>query len=117
MVEIIVRHGGEVNKFIGDGILAVFSQHPDHAARAVRCGIEMVQTPTQLQTGVGIHTGEVVAGNVRSFDKLENTVLGATVNVAARLEGLNKELGTQLLLSEETHRRLDGAVPLIDLGP
>jgi adenylate cyclase len=123
MVEIIVRYGGEVNKFIGDGILAVFSDFDagarpgDHAERAVRCGLEMVQAPGRFRTGVGVHTGEVVMGNVGSIDKLENTVLGATVNVAARLEGLNKELGSRMLLSEETSRRLDGSIALTDLGP
>ena len=115
MVEIIVRHGGEVNKFIGDGILAVFSDQ-DHAGRAVRCGLEMIALQGQFRTGVGIHSGEVVAGNVGSFDKLEHTVLGATVNLASRLEGLNKKLATQLLLSEETKVLLDGSISLVDLG-
>ncbi len=122
MVAIIVRHGGEVNKFIGDGILAVFSDLDagaaagDHAVRAVRCGLEMTQAPGRFQTGLGIHTGEVVAGNVGSSDKLEHTVLGATVNLASRLEGLNKQFGTRLLLSEETRRRLDASITLVDLG-
>ncbi len=123
MVEIIVRHGGEVNKFIGDGILAVFSdldagaKPGDYPLRAVRCGLEMVQSPGRFRTGVGIHTGEVVAGNVGSLDKLEHTVLGATVNLASRIEGLNKQLGTRLLLSEETRRLLDASIPMADLGP
>ncbi len=123
MVEIIMRHGGEVNKFIGDGILAVFNDqdpgaHPgDHALRAVQCGLEMAQAPGTFKTGVAIHTGEVVAGNVGSFDKLEYTVLGDTVNLAARIEGLNKEFETRMLLSEDTYRRLDGAIPMTDLGP
>ncbi|HYM09331.1 MAG TPA: adenylate/guanylate cyclase domain-containing protein [Bryobacterales bacterium] len=122
MVEIILRHGGEVNKFIGDGILAIFSDQDsgavpgDHARRAVACGIQMVQAPGVFHTGVGIHSGEVVAGNVGSFDKLEYTVLGDAVNLASRLEGMNKEFSTQLLLSEQTSQRLDGSIPVFNLG-
>ncbi len=123
MVEIIIRRHGEVNKFIGDGILAIFSNSDpgaapgDHALRAVRCGLEMVQAPGEFRTGVGIHTGEALVGNVGSFDKLEHAVLGDTVNLASRLEGLNKELLTQMLLSEDTARLLGDALPLTDLGP
>jgi adenylate cyclase len=123
MVEIIVKHGGEVNKFLGDGILAVFSDLDtgsvpgDHPVRAVDCGFEMVRTAGRFRTGVGLHTGEVIMGNVGSLDKLENTVLGATVNVASRLESLNKTFGTQMLVSEATARRLPGSIPMSDLGP
>jgi adenylate cyclase len=109
MVSIIVKHSGHVNKFIGDGILAVFSdddEHAkpgDHAARAVGCATEMVSTPAgDFKTGAGIHSGEVVIGNVGSSDKMEFTVLGDTVNLASRLESLNKEQKTKLLLSRET---------------
>jgi adenylate cyclase len=56
-------------------------------------------------------------GNIGSLDKLENTVLGATVNVASRLESLNKTFGTQMLVSEATARRLPGSIPMVDLGP
>ncbi len=122
MVRIIVRHGGEVNKFIGDGILAIFSDQDsgaapgDHALRAVRCGLEMVQAPARFETGIGVHTGDAVVGNVGSFDKLEYTVLGDTVNLASRLESLNKEFGTRLLASETTQRALNGAMSMADLG-
>ena len=109
MVSIIVKHAGHVNKFIGDGILAVFSDDDegakpgDHAARAVACATEMVKTPAgDFKTGAGIHSGEVVIGNVGSSDKMEFTVLGDTVNLASRLESLNKEQKTKLLLSQET---------------
>ena len=112
MVAIIVRHGGEVNKFIGDGILAVF----DEPGPAAQCGLEMAQAPGAFRTGVAIHTGEVVEGNVGSSDKLEHTVLGATVNVASRIEGLNKQFGTQMLVSEETCKLLDPSIAMIDLG-
>ncbi len=105
MVGIIVMFHGHVNKFIGDGILAVFSdedegaQPGDHALRAVRCATRMVTAPSQFQTGAGIHTGPAVVGNVGSADKMEYTVLGDTVNLASRLESLNKERHTKLLMS------------------
>ncbi|MGH9720886.1 MAG: CHASE2 domain-containing protein [Bryobacteraceae bacterium] len=116
MVKIIVNYNGEVNKFIGDGILALFTNHDegaepgDHALRAVRCGIEMAQAPGQFKTGVGVHTGLAVVGNVGSKDKLENTVLGDTVNLASRLESLNKEMKTRLLMSEVTREMLNQQV-------
>lgn len=114
MVAIIVKHGGHVNKFIGDGILGVFSDDDegskpgDHASRAVACATEMVTVPAgDFRTGAGLHTGEVIIGNVGSSDKMEYTVLGDTVNLASRLESLNKEQKTKLLLSEAT-REMSG---------
>ncbi len=92
MVSIIVKYHGHVNKFIGDGILAVFSDDDpgaipgDHALRTTRCASEMVsEVVGEFRTGAGYHTGEVVIGNVGSSDKLEFTVLGNTVNLASRL--------------------------------
>lgn len=122
MCAIVVRHGGLVNKFIGDGILAVFSdedagaQAGDHARRAVLCAIEMVEAPGRFSTGTGLHSGEVVIGNVGSSDKMEFTVLGDTVNLASRLESLNKEHQTKLLLSEATFEMIDGAIDTLYLG-
>src|SRR5512134_2662736 len=80
MVSIIMEHHGHVNKFIGDGILAVFSdldgtQPGDHVVRAVRCGMAMATAPSDFKTGVGIHSGPVVIGNIGSTQKLEYTVL------------------------------------------
>lgn len=111
MVAVIVRHGGHVNKFIGDGILAIFSDSDtggsgNHAERAVQCGTEMIRASSQFQTGVGIHTGPVVLGNVGSMDKLEYTALGDTVNLASRIESLNKELKQKILFSEDTYAAL-----------
>ena len=116
MVGIIMMYGGHVNKFIGDGILAVFSDEDegatpgDHAVRAVRCATRMVTAPSQFETGAGIHTGLVVVGNVGSADKMEFTVLGDTVNLASRLESLNKEHHTKLLMSGATQSRLGDQV-------
>lgn len=122
MVGIIVNFRGHVNKFIGDGILAVFSDEDegavpgDHALRAVRCATRMVAAESTFQTGAGIHTGTVVVGNVGSADKMEYTVLGDTVNLASRLESLNKENHTKLLMSGVTESRLGNAVETVHLG-
>jgi adenylate cyclase len=123
MVSIIVKNGGHVNKFIGDGILAVFSDMDpgstpgDHALRCCRCAIEMVsEVVGDFRTGAGFHSGEVVIGNVGSEDKLEYTVLGDTVNFASRLESLNKDQHTRLLMSAETHEMIGGAIDTIYLG-
>src|ERR1019366_9218157 len=105
-----------------DGILAVFSDDDegaepgDHGLRAVKCAIEMVNAPSQFKTGTGLHSGEVVIGNVGSSDKMEFTVLGDTVNLASRLESLNKEHKTKMLLSEETHEIIGGAIDTVYLG-
>ncbi len=123
MVSIIVKNGGHVNKFIGDGILAVFADTDpgarpgDHAVRTARCATEMVDTIVgDFRTGAGFHSGEVVIGNVGSSDKMEFTVLGDTVNVAARLESLNKEKETRLLMSVEAREMLGGLIDTICVG-
>jgi adenylate cyclase len=122
MVGIIVTYHGHVNKFIGDGILAVFSdddegaQPGDHPLRAVRCATRMVTARNRFETGAGIHTGVVVVGNVGSADKMEYTVLGDTVNLASRLESLNKEHHTKLLMTGTTQARLGNLVETSHLG-
>jgi adenylate cyclase len=122
MVAIIVNHRGNVNKFIGDGILAVFADSDegalpgDHALRAVKCALAMVTAPSRFETGAGIHTGTAVIGNVGSADKMEYTVLGDTVNVASRIESLNKEHKTKLLMSGATQALLGSAIATTQLG-
>lgn len=122
MVAVIVSYHGHVNKFIGDGILAVFSDDDegaapgDHALRAVLCARAIIEVKSQFKTGAGIHTGLAVVGNVGSADKMEYTVLGDTVNLASRLESLNKENKTSLLMSEATYNMLDGQVDVVLLG-
>jgi len=123
MVKVIVKYGGHVNKFIGDGILAVFSdddegaQPGDHAYRAIAAATEMVKEKVgDFKTGAGIHSGEVVIGNVGSSDKMEFTVLGDTVNLASRLESLNKEQKTKMLLSQETLEMSGGRIDTVYIG-
>ena len=122
MCKIIVAHHGHVNKFIGDGILAVFADSDEgaapggHALRCIRCATEMVNAPNDFKTGAGMHSGEVVIGNVGSSDKMEFTVLGDTVNLASRLESLNKEHKTKLLMSGSTCEMAEGAIDTVYLG-
>lgn len=119
MVEIIVRNGGCVDKFMGDGILAVFGAPvalEDHAARAATCALEMhfclerfnaerIRSGlVPIRFGVALNTGPAVAGMVGSQDKMEYTVVGDTVNTVSRLEGLNSKLGTEILVTESTYK-------------
>lgn len=126
LVEILERHGGIVNKFLGDGFLALFGapfETPDAACHAVAAAREMVAAMEQvnagsdwpLRIGIGIHLGEVIAGSVGSPRRKEYTVIGDTVNFASRLETLNKEFDSQLLISSEVRAAIGadskGAVP------
>jgi adenylate cyclase len=110
LVEILDRHGGIVNKFLGDGFLALFgapfevpeaAQHAVAAAREMLVAMDRINAATTwpLRIGIGIHVGEVVAGNIGSPRRKEYTVIGDTVNFAARLEALNKEFKSHLLIS------------------
>ena len=125
MNEAIDHYDGVVIEFLGDAILAVFgapSALPDHAAAAVRCALEMRERLAHLNEGwregqwasvfarlgydglgqrIGLHTGRVIAGNIGSRTRTKYAVIGDTVNVAARLEQLNKELGTEILASSD----------------
>jgi adenylate cyclase len=127
LVDILDRHGGIVNKFLGDGFLALFGapfESEDAAQRAVAAAREMLAanerfnqaTSWPLRIGIGIHFGEVVAGNIGSPRRKEYTVIGDTVNFAARLEALNKEFNSQLLISAAVRDALgndsDDAMPL-----
>jgi adenylate cyclase len=110
LVEILDRHGGIVNKFLGDGFLALFgapiadaeaARQAVAAAREMLVAMDIVNEASSwpLRIGIGIHFGEVVAGNIGSPRRKEYTVIGDTVNFAARLESLNKEFNSQLLIS------------------
>ena len=120
LVDILDRHGGIVNKFLGDGFLALFGaplEAPDPAHRAVAAAREMLEannrfneaTSWPLRIGIGIHLGEVVAGNIGSPRRKEYTVIGDTVNFASRLEALNKDFNSQFLISEAVRDALGEA--------
>jgi class 3 adenylate cyclase len=131
IVPAVHAQGGTVNKFIGDAIMATFGaplRQADHAERAVRAALQMLETMEalnlrlrerglpELEMGIGVATGPVVVGTLGATQRVEYAVLGDTVNTASRLEGLNKELGTQLLLSPGTRDALAGALPTRGLG-
>jgi adenylate cyclase len=128
LVEILDRHGGIVNKFLGDGFLALFgapfaapeaAHHAVAAAREMLAAMEGVNNASSwpLRIGIGIHFGEVVAGNIGSPRRKEYTVIGDTVNFAARLEALNKDFDSQLLVSAAVRDALgDDGRDAVSLG-
>ncbi|MEK6748164.1 MAG: adenylate/guanylate cyclase domain-containing protein, partial [Pseudomonadota bacterium] len=132
MTEIIFRHEGTIDKFIGDAIMSFWGapiRTTDHADRAVHAASQMITRLQKvndwlkvrgypaLKMGIGLNTGNVVLGNIGSEHKLEYTVIGDNVNLASRMEGLTKQYGCSLLISESTYNALTTATPcrLIDL--
>ena len=126
VIEPITRYGGVVNQFQGDAMLVTFnipiqdSQHADHAVNAALEIQKLLKGRTfagiPLRTRIGINTGEVIAGNVGTGDRMNYTVHGDAVNLAARLEQLNKQHGTLVLISESTVALLNGEHPIEPLG-
>ena len=126
VIEPIERHGGIVNQFMGDAMLVTFNipiADPQHAEKAVRTALEIQRAiqgrkfaGVELVTRIGITTGAVIAGNVGSGDRISYAVYGDAVNLAARLEQLNKEYGTRVLVSGTTVELLTGSYPLAPVG-
>jgi adenylate cyclase len=128
LVEILERHGGIVNKFLGDGFLALFgapfdnadaAQHAVAAARQMIAAMDPINDTSDwpLRIGIGIHFGEVVAGSIGSPRRKEYTVIGDTVNFASRLEALHKEFNSHLLVSAAVREALgDGCDDAKSLG-
>ncbi len=130
MDEAIREHRGLVLQFIGDEIEAAFGApvaYPAHAEMAVRAALEMRRRlrawnaerrragKTPLRHGIGIHTGPVLAGNIGSAERHAYALVGDPVNLASRIQGLNKELGSDILVSGDTRRRLNGQFDLVPL--
>jgi adenylate cyclase len=117
VVPIVLEHGGHVSKFIGDGLLAVFGapdRLPDHACRAVAAGraitdLVRARYGDALRVGVGINSGTAVVGTIGGGGRLDFTVIGDAVNTAARVEAATRTTGDDLLITEATRARLDGA--------
>jgi adenylate cyclase len=115
IVPIIARHGGHVDKFEGDGLLAVFGApepFPDHADRAVRAACEIESAVNEraeageLRVGIGVNTGTVVAGAIGGAGRLNFSVIGSAVNIAARVEAATREVEDSILITTETWKRL-----------
>lgn len=125
MGAIIKKHGGIIDKFMGDAIMALFGapeSYEDNAARAARAALEMHEAMESFEItlkmpenhkfaiGTGIHYGPVIVGSLGSADKKEYTVIGDNVNIASRLEGLTKIYGSSIIISEDVKKDLDGTI-------
>jgi adenylate cyclase len=121
MVPIVLKHGGTLDKYVGDAIMGLFGaplSQDDHAERAVRAALEMVaQLPVlspkwegrcgrSLRIGVGVNTGEAVVGVMGADSRREYSAIGDTVNLASRLEGVTKDFKTPIVVSEATVKEL-----------
>jgi adenylate cyclase len=131
MVRVVFDHRGTVDKFVGDMIMALYGaplDDEDHADHAVQTALAMIGTlrelnrewagqgKPQLDIGIGINTGEMIAGNVGSESIMSYTVIGDAVNLGARLESLNKDYGTRIIISDATRARLKGRYDIHPLG-
>ena len=121
MVELVFKHKGTLDKFIGDAVMAFWgapieSEH--HARQTVSCALEMIERLKivniyfarnnfpEIKIGIGMNTGPVIVGNIGSTKRLDYTVIGDNVNLASRVEGLTKNYGCSILLAETTAKTL-----------
>jgi adenylate cyclase len=131
MVDVLFRHRGTLDKFVGDMVMGLFGaplDDPHHADHAVAAALDMLRALDTLNArwraegrppvdiGIGINSGEMIAGNIGSAAIMSYTVIGDAVNLGARLESLNKEYGTRILISEETRARLTRPVTTRRVG-
>ena len=122
-VAAIHAHGGHVDKFVGDGLLAVFGaprRLADHADKALQAALEIAEqlhSKANLTIGIGLNSGTVVAGNVGGAGRLEFSVIGDPVNVAARVEAATRQTGDTILLAERTRELLTGEHPSLTERP
>ncbi len=132
MVEIVFRHKGTVDKFVGDMVMALFGaplDDPQHADHAVEAALDMLAELRQLNEkwvadgldvqvdiGIGVNTGPMIAGNIGSDQIMSYTVIGDAVNLGSRLESLNKQYSTHIIISDETRQRLTGQYVFRPLG-
>lgn len=131
MTDIILSCGGTIDKFIGDAIMAVFGapiHYDDHAFRAVKAALQMrsalgklksssiKNTRNSFDIGIGISTGVAIVGNIGSERRTEYTAIGDIVNLGARIEPLNKEFNTHILISEAVYERIKEQIEVVDIG-
>jgi adenylate cyclase len=131
MTEIVFDHGGTVDKYIGDCVMALYNvpfEDPNHALKAVRTALDLQERTLEvsdrwqarlgapLRNGVGINTGEAVVGTMGSRQRLEYTAIGDTVNLASRLEALTKDYNVPILMSEYTHQLIEHEMHGRELG-
>jgi len=130
MVRVIFAHGGTLDKFIGDAIMAVFGapvQYGDDTIRAVKAALDMrkelktfnadrkVRGKVEIQNGIGIGYGEVISGNIGSEQRMDYTVIGDAVNLSSRLEGLTKNYQQKIVISESVYSDVKDVVPCVAL--
>jgi adenylate cyclase len=131
MTQVVFRHKGTVDKYIGDCVMAIWNapfEDPDHAVNAVRTALDFQEKTIavsekweakiggKIRNGVGINTGEAVVGTMGSRQRLEYTAIGDTVNLAARLESITKEYNTSIIISENTYDYVKGQFMTRELG-
>jgi adenylate cyclase len=130
MVEILLAHGGTLDKFIGDAVMGFWNAptaDPEHARHAVACALEMIEETARIRErwekegkasiriGIGVNTGDAVVGNIGAEKVFSYTVIGDAVNLASRLEGKNKDYGTEIIISEFTKARIGEEFELVYL--
>jgi adenylate cyclase len=131
MVEVVFRNDGTLDKFIGDAVMAFWGAplaDAAHPRKAMLCAIEMIEELKKLQAkwgaegrhiidiGIGINSGDMVVGNMGSKEKMEYTIIGDNVNLGSRLESLNKEYKTRIIISDTTYQAVKDLVEVEKLG-
>ncbi|MGB8872211.1 MAG: adenylate/guanylate cyclase domain-containing protein [Desulfobaccales bacterium] len=129
MVDLVFQHQGTLDKYLGDGLMAVFGVPlplAGAATRAVECALALQRRLGEMQAQgrtpiqgmrIGINTGEAIVGNIGSVRRMDFTIIGDTVNVAARLLEAAKELGADTLVSQATYSQVEGQFQLVALSP
>jgi adenylate cyclase len=131
MTQIVFKHRGSVDKYMGDGIMALYNapfDDPEHALNAIRTGLEFQERAlvvsakwqarlgAPIRIGVGINTGEMLVGTLGSRQRFEYTALGDHVNLGSRLESVTKDYGAAIIISEHTYELVKGKFPTRELG-